>query len=116
MKFLKKYLSDRRTRAIVIAILAFFLLVLVYCVFFTGQSSNKYQPSEEEAKLATLLQSLEGVDEATVMISKEDGFPATAVVLFRGKDSLLLRNRILTASATALNLSPKCVQVYPSEG
>ncbi len=112
---LKKILSDKRLRVIALLLAALSLLLLVWLVFFSNREERSYQSTAEEQKLATLLESLDGVDKVTVMVSGEEGEPTSAVVVFRGEDSLLLRNRILNASAAALNLSPKNVQVYPAK-
>ncbi len=108
---IKKLYADRRVRAVVLALLALLLLVLLWHAFFGGTSSA-YQGSEEEQKLARLLESLDGVERATVMISLDKDTPVSAVVVFEGTDSLTLRLKLLSATASALNLSQKAVQIY----
>jgi len=112
---LKKLFANRKVTAIVALVTALLLLFLVWKVFFGEEKrATPYGATEEEKKLSALLCSLDGVDEATVMISTEEGKAVSAVIVFDGEDKLLLRMNILSAASAALNLPRSSVHVYSS--
>lgn len=114
---LKKLVADKRVRIALLLVAALLLLILVKSVFF-AQSSGKgasYSPTEREARLAAVLTAIEGVEEANVLISEEDGVPVSAVVVFAGEDAILTRMRLIDATASALNVARGAVYVFPAQ-
>lgn len=114
-KFLKLW-NNKTVRILFICIAALFLLLAVWKVFFGGDSASPYSQSEEEKRLCRLLESVEGVNGATVMITEEGGCAVSAVIVFNGADSLLTRMRVIDITASALNLAKGNILVYPAKG
>lgn len=115
---IKKLLKNRTARILLLCLTALLLLLAVWKVFFSdaGASSSAatYQSTEREARLCQLLKGVEGIGNATAMITEEDGVPVSAIIVFDGADSILARMRVLDITATALNIEKKYVQVYPA--
>ena len=114
-----KFLKNKTARTVLILLGALLLLLLVWLVFFPSDEkdatvSSTYQPTEREARLCKLLSDVEGIKNATAMITEENGVPVSAIVVFEGADSILSRMRVLDITATALNIERKYVQVYPA--
>ena len=116
---LKKLFQNKAFRVCFICIVALLLLVAVWKVFFSSgkekTASGSYQPTELESRLSQILSEIDGVGQTTVMIGEENGAPVSAIVVFKGEDGILTRMRIIEAAASALNISPNEVLVYPSE-
>lgn len=114
MKSIRKWLDNKTVRYVLVGIAALVLLLLLWKTFgATGESaSTDYQPTAQEARIVRLLSSVDGVDDATVLISEADGEAVGAVVVFRGTDSILVRMRILDITSAALNIEKQNVQVY----
>lgn len=111
---LKKLLGSRTARIFLLCLAALLLLLAVWCVFFPSKESA-YTPTDRESRLCSLLSDVEGVKDATAMITEEDGVPVCAIVVFSGADSILTRMRVIDITAAALNLPKSKVQVYPAE-
>lgn len=112
---IKAFFADKRVRIVLFALLALLLLFAVWKVFFAGgDEQSGYVPTEREARLLCLIKELGGVRDATAMIREEDGRPVSAVILFEGEDSILLRARILEIAASALGVERSAVGVYPA--
>lgn len=114
---IKKLFSDKRVRIVSICVLALLLLLVVWKVFFPGNtkaSSVLAQQSEQEARLSAILNEIEGVDGATVLISESAGEVVGAVVVIRGQDSILTRMRVIDVVSNALNLKKEKILVYPA--
>lgn len=112
----KKFLKSKTARICLLCLAALLLLFAVWKVFFheAKDSASSYNPTEREARLCMLLSGVEGVGNATAMITEEDGIPTGAIVIFEGADSILTRIRVLEITAKALNIEKKQVQVYPA--
>ena len=61
-----------------------------------------------------MLERVEGIEDASVMIVEEDGRAVSAIVVYSGEDSILSRMRILEIASSALGLPKEKVQVYLS--
>ena len=115
---IKKLLQSRAFRVVAVCIGAFLLLFAVWRVFFSGGKSepaDTYSPTSLEERLAQLLDEIEGVDGATVMIGEKDGEAVSAVVIIRGDLGLVTRMRVLDATANALHIARQDVLVYPAD-
>ena len=106
--------KNKTFRIIAILVAALLLLLAVWAVFFKKGSSGTYAPTEAEARLSILLNEIEGVQKTTVMITERDGLPVSAVVVFEGEDGILIRSRLIEASAKALSLNARDILVYPA--
>lgn len=113
----KKLFKNKVFRMILAGVAAFLLLFAVWRVFFrkTEPASADYVPTDTEARLARLLEKIEGVEGATVMIGEEKGEAVSAVVIVRGDLGLLTRMRIVDAAANALGIARQDVLVYPAD-
>lgn len=107
-----KFLSDKTVRAIALAVVALLLLFAVWRVFFGGETSASLSHTEEELRLSALLGQIDGVGEAEVMITSEDGKAVSAIVVCHGADSILTRIRVIDVTVTALGVERGNVLVY----
>ena len=115
---IKKLFQSRGFRVVAVGIGAFLLLFAVWRVFFSGgksEPSDAYSPTTLEERLAQLLDEIEGVDGATVMIGEKDGEAVSAVVIIRGDLGLVTRMRVVDATANALHIARQDVLVYPAD-
>ena len=115
---IKNLLQSRAFRVVAVGIGAFLLLFAVWRVFFSGgksKSADTYSPTSLEERLAQLLDEIEGVDGATVMIGEKDGEAVSAVVIIRGDLGLVTRMRVIDATANALHIARQDVLVYPAD-
>ncbi len=110
---LKELKKNKTFRIVAILAAALLLLLVVWAVFFKKGSSD-YAPTEAEARLSILLNEIDGVEKTTVMITERDGVPVSAVVVFEGEDGILIRSRLIEASAKALSLNARDILVYPA--
>lgn len=112
----KHFLGNKTVRIVLICLAALILLLVSFKVFAGGGESKTggYAPTAEEARLIQLLTRIEGVDDATVMITEEEGVAVGAVVIFEGKDGFVVRMRVMEIAAVALGIDKSAVLVYPS--
>jgi len=94
--------------------LAAFLCLAVVQVFFT---EDKNEPtvgvSDLEKELAVLLNEIEGVGKADVMICQaEDGDVESVVVVCEGADDLLVLMNVREAVSAAVGTDEKAVKIY----
>ena len=110
-------LFRNRTARIVLLLLAALILLFAAWKVFGGSAgtASSYAPTAREERLCRVLEKIEGVNGATVMIAEEEGAPVSAIVVFEGADSILTRSRILSITAAALGIEKKNVQVYPAD-
>lgn len=113
---IKRVWRSRTVKIVLIVLAALLLLFAVWKVFFppSGAAESAYLPTEREARLACLLKEVEGIDDATAMITEENGRAVSAVIVFHGKDSILIRSRVLDIASAALGIAKANVQVYPA--
>lgn len=117
MKARFSFLQNKTVRIVLVFLVALVLLLAVWKVFFPAKKSESaaYVPTEREARLSVLLGEIEGVERATVMITEKEGDPSGAIVVFEGKDGILVRTRIMEAASRALGLSTGDILVYPAQ-
>ncbi len=117
-EFLQKCFQDKRVRIAVCILLALALVFAVWKVFFHENSSKTSQTVEQtelERRLSLILSRIEGVENASVMVSEEAGEAVSVVIVFEGADSLITRMRVTEAAANALNITQSAVRVYPAK-
>ena len=111
MKRASEWFKQKKTLIIVAALIA--LLILIVFLFFGEHSYGGAAKSSEELRLISILESIDGVGDADVMISKEeDGAVAVVVVVCEGADRILIKNDILNAVSTALNINKNIIAIY----
>lgn len=107
--------KSRTAKIVLMALLGAALLFAAWKVFGSSGSAG-FEPTKQEARLAGLLEQLEGVTSARAMIAEEGGRAVSAIVLFEGENSLLTRSRILDIASAALGLPKAKVQVFAGNG
>ena len=114
---IKNFWANKTVRTVIILLIALLLVFAVYRVFFKSEkkSSSTYEATELEERLSMILSKIDGVGNATVMVSEEDGRAVSAVIVFRGADSILTRIRVIDAVAGALGIGKENILVYPAE-
>ncbi len=107
-----EWFKQRRKIIIVAALIV--LLVAVVLVFFggRGESGGAAAKTQTEQRLAALLGRMDGIGEAEVMVNEEGGTITGVVVVCEGADSILVRNDILNAVATALDIDRSIIAIY----
>ena len=99
-----------------ILIIALLLVFAVYRVFFKSEKTSvSGETTELEERLSKILSEIDGVGDISVMVSEEDGKAVSAVIVFRGADSILTRIRVIDAASGALGINKEKVLVYPAE-
>lgn len=115
MTKLKQIRENKAVRYLLIGIGALVLLLVLWKVFgSTSSATSVYEPTQTESRIVKLLSGVEGVSDATVLIAESDGEAVSAVVVYEGEDSILVRMRILDITSAALNINKSNVQVYPA--
>lgn len=113
---LKNFFAKKSVKTVLVLLIALALLLAVWRVFFSkGETTDVSAQTEEENRLSRLLEKIEGVEEASVMIGEKDGVPVSAVIVFQGEDGILVRTRLTEAAAQALGISNREVHVFPSD-
>ena len=103
---IKSFFGNRTVKILLIAAAALLLLLAVWKVFFRATDKpTPYEATAQEERLSNLLSQIEGVQNATVMISLADGAPV---------GSILTRIRVIDVASNALNLKKELILVYPS--
>ena len=111
----RRTLVDGRLKEILLlSVLAFALIFAAWKIFYTDESAatSVASTSESERKVSRLLEQIEGVGEADVMICEtEDGVQSVVVVCEGAKDLQVMMN-IREAVAAALGTEEKAVKIY----
>ncbi len=112
-----QFFKSKTTRIVLSLLIALLLLIAVYCVFFRQEKSvnRDYEATELEERLSAILGEIEGVENASVMIGEEEGKAVSAIIVFRGADSILTRIRVIDAASGALGIGKENILVYPAE-
>lgn len=115
---IKNFFNNKTARVVTILLIALLLVFAVYRVFFKDkeQSSAGYEATELEDRLSKILSKIDGVGNASVMVSENEGKAVSAVIVFYGADSILTRIRVIDAAAGALGIGKDKILVYPAEG
>lgn len=111
----KKFRLDNRIKDI--CILAVLALVLVFASWKIFGSEKEVEEtasalSQTEEKISRLLEEMEGVGEASVMICETEEGVQSAVVVCEGAKNLQVIMDIREAVASALGTKEKAVKVY----
>lgn len=114
MKDLRLLLRKRTVRILLFGAAGLLLLGAVWRVFFSEPYPSGYDETQAEARISAMLERVEGIEDASVMIVEEEGKPVSCIVVYRGEDSILSRMRILDIASSALGITKEKVQVYLS--
>lgn len=67
---------------------------------------------EDESRLASILEGLEGVGRVETMITREDDTIVGILVIAEGAEDIAVRLRLLSAVTTAMGVDKQIVNVY----
>ena len=113
MKALTEWLKDKKKLIIVVLLVA--LLVVIVFLFFGSEEESVLgdsMKSDTELRLTALLERIDGVGDAEVMITENGGEITGVVVVCDGANSIMVRNDILNAVSTALNINKNNIAIY----
>ena len=104
-------------KKIIIVVLLIVLLIGAVYLFnksqkTTSTSIGNYSKSATEVKLTNILSNIEGVGDADVMITENDGEILGVVIVCEGANNIMTRNNILNAVSTALNIDKTIIAIY----
>ena len=110
----KKAFDKRVKDFLLLAILAMLLLFVVWKVFQDEPSKQTYTQthSETELRIIRLLEELDGVGEAEVIVYEEDNRVESVVVLCDGAKDLNVVINVREAVAAALGTNEKSIKIY----
>lgn len=111
----KPWWKEKKIKEIaIISLLAFILLFACWKVFYSDESSETSQTAltATEKKIALLLQEIDGVGEASVMVCETEEGVLGAVVVCEGANNIRVVIDIREAVATALGTEEKAVKIY----
>jgi hypothetical protein len=106
--------KERIKEVLLLCVLAILLIIVVWQVFGkkNKNASDAVTYSEKELKMARLLEKMEGVGDAEVMIYEGDNEVESVVVLCDGAEDLRVIMSVREAVATALGTEEKKIKVY----
>ena len=113
-----KFLQDKKKRGkvleiAIIALIALLLCFAVWQVFFKkDKDESAVSATGEEERLIAILEQIEGVGKADVMIGTTDDGERSVVVVCEGANSISVLIDVREAAATALGISEKQVKIY----
>lgn len=105
--------SKKRTlETVILAVAAVALCLLIGIVFTKENAQNVSFLTEEESKLVTILEKIDGVGEAQVMIGVSESGEKRVVVVCDGANKISVAMDVREAAATALGIEEKFVKIY----
>ncbi len=109
-----RLLKGRVKDFLLIGILALVLFYTAWKIFEEDASNTagNFTLSESESKVMRLLQEIDGVGEANVVVREEDGEVKGVVVVCEGANNLRVVLNVREAVAAALNTEQKAVKIY----
>ena len=112
----RKWWKEKKIRDVAfIAVLALVLLFACWKVFYNEESnpvSTQTSLTETEKKIALLLQEIEGVGEASVIVCETEEGLKGAVVVCEGANNIRVTMDVREAVATALGTEEKTIKIY----
>lgn len=111
----KRFVLDGKIKDILlISVLAIVLIFAVWKIFFTDerQSQTMASASENELKVCRLLEAIDGVGEAEVVVCETENGVRSVVVVCEGGNNLQVIMNVREAVAAALGTEEKYVKVY----
>ena len=111
----KRFVLDGKIKDILlISVLAIVLIFAVWKIFFTDerQSQTITSASDNELKVCRLLEAIDGVGEAEVVVCETENGVRSVVVVCEGGNNLQVIMNVREAVAAALGTEEKYVKVY----
>ena len=110
---LVKRMDGKIKDSIILAVLGIFVVVLAWQVFHTEEEeSMSVFATETEMKVVRLLQEIDGVGEANVIVYEKDGDIEGVVVVCEGANNLRVVMNVREAVAAALGTEEKIIKIY----
>lgn len=110
---LVKRMDGKIKDSIILAVLGIFVVVLAWQVFHTEEeNSTPVFATETEMKVVRLLQEIDGVGEANVIVYEKDGDIEGVVVVCEGANNLRVVMNVREAVAAALGTEEKIIKIY----
>ena len=109
-----KIKSGKRKDVFLLGVLGIVLCVAIWLVVTDGKNllSSGKQYSETESKLVALLEEMEGVGEAEVMVCETEEGVLGVVIVCEGANDLKVNMHLREAVATALGTAQTNVKIY----
>ena len=108
--FLKKRLHLKEI--LLLCGLAFLLLIACYEVFFREDQSVNVGLSAEEIRLREILETIDGVGAAEVMIGQSENGEKSVVIVCEGAKNISVLIDLREAAAAAIGIESKNVKIY----
>ncbi len=106
----EKIKGIKNIKIIVLIFIIAIALIIYSNVATTKQSEQTFQ-NDEEARLSSILSSVEGAGEVETMITKSSGQVVGVLVIADGASNPLVRLRLLQATSSALGVDYEIVSV-----
>ncbi len=106
----EKIKGIKNIKIIVLIFIIAIALIIYSNVATTKQSEQTFQ-NDEEARLSSILSSVEGAGEVETMITKSSGQVVGVLVIAEGANNPLVRLRLLQATSSALGVDYEIVSV-----
>ena len=104
---------------IIAAIFIIAVALLIYSSVATGNAARtassdeqSTEMDEDESRLASILEGLEGVGRVETMITREDDTIVGILVIAEGAEDIAVRLRLLSAVTTAMGVDKQIFNVY----
>ena len=114
---MKKTLEFFKANKSVVIIAIIIVLLIVFVLIWGGKNdglsvNSKSDKTGTEQKLERILSSIDGVGETDVMINEGENGIDGVVIVCRGANNIMIRNDILNAVSTALNIKKNIIAIY----
>ncbi len=108
----KSFWKGRVKDLIIMGVLAVVLFYASWKIFQGEEEKNTLSLSENEVKVMRLLQEIDGVGEASVIVYEDGEEVKSVVVVCEGANDLRVAMNVREAVAAALNTQEKAVKIY----
>ncbi len=112
---IKNLIGGRVKDILLVGILAIIVFYTAWKIFANDNAStdaSQFTLSENEAKVMRILQEIEGVGEASVVVCEDENQVKGAVVVCEGANNLRVVMNIREAVAAALDTEEKSIKIY----
>lgn len=115
MRRVFNFVNDNKKIIIVVVL----IIILIGTIYFMNRSesdgtsaASTSGKSATEIKLTEILSSIDGVGMTDVMINQTEEKITGVIIVCEGADRIMIRNDILNAVSTALNIEKSIIAVY----
>jgi uncharacterized protein YpmB len=116
MRKVFNYIKENR-KIIIVTILVVLLIGAIFLINNSDKTSaesvsSDIQQTETEIKLKNILSNILGVGETNVLINQSGDDILGVVIVCKGADNIMVKNDILNAVSTALNIKKNIIAIY----